>query len=140
MKHVNEPGTELHEYLSSLLFHSVTLLSLFSRSVMSNSVQPYGPQHARLPCPSPTRGVCSDSCPLSSRCHPTISSSVVPFPCLQSFPASGSFPKNQLLELRLPKYWSFSINPSNEYSGLISFRIYWFDLLAIQGPLKSLTV
>ena len=66
----------------------------FSRSVMSdNSLQPHGLQHARLPCPSPTPGVCSNSCRMSRWCHPTISSSVVPFSsCFQSFPASGSFP------------------------------------------------
>ena len=70
---------------------------LFSRSVISNSLQPHGLQHARLPCPLPTPGTCSNSCPLSQWCHETISSSVVPFSsCLQSFPASGSFPKSQL--------------------------------------------
>ena len=67
----------------------------FSHSVMSYALWPCGPQHARLPCPSPTRGACSNSCPLSQWCHPTISSSVVPFSCLQSFPASGSFPVSQ---------------------------------------------
>ena len=65
----------------------------FSCSVVSNSLQPHGLQHTRLPCPSPPTGACSNSCPLSRWCHPTISSSVVPFfSCLQSFPASGSFP------------------------------------------------
>ena len=71
--------------------------------------------------------------------HPTISSSVIPFSsCLQSFPASGTFPIS--LCIRRPKYWSFSfsISPSNEYSGLISFRMHWLDLLAVQGTLKSL--
>ena len=64
----------------------------FSRSVMSNSLWPHGLQHARLPCLSPIPRVYSNSCPLSQWCHPTISSSVIPFPsCLQSFPASGSF-------------------------------------------------
>ena len=67
-------------------------------------------------------------------CHPTISSSVIPFSsCLQSFPASES-----AIRIRWPKYWSFSISPSNEYSGLISFRIDWFALLAVQWTLKSL--
>ena len=78
-------------------------------------------QHARPPCPSPFPGAWSNLCPSSWRCHPTISSSVIPFSsCLQSFPASGSF-----LCIRWPKYWSFSfgISPSNDYSGLISFRI-----------------
>ena len=73
---------------------------------------------------------CSNPCPLSWWCHPTFSSSVFPFfSCLQSFPASRSFPMSQL-HIRWPKYWnfSFSISPSNEYSGLISFRIDWFDL------------
>ena len=69
----------------------------FSSSVMFNSLQPHVSQHARPPCPSPTPGVYSNSCPLSWWCHPTISSSAVPFSsCLQSFPASGSFPMSQL--------------------------------------------
>ena len=97
-------------------------------------------QHGRLPCPSLSPGTCSNSCPLSQWCHPTISFSVIPFSShLQFFPASGSFPMNQLnLPIRWPKYWSFSIIPSNEYSGLISFRMDWLDLLAVQGTLKSL--
>ena len=79
--------------------------------------------------------------PLSRWCHPTISSSVTLFSfCPQSLPASGSFPMNRLFWIKWPKYWnfSFSISPSNEYSGLISFRIDWFDLLAVWGTLKSL--
>ena len=68
----------------------------FSRSVVSNSLWPHGRQHARLPCPSPTPGAYSNSCPSSRWCHPTISSFVIPFSfCLQSFPASGSFPVSQ---------------------------------------------
>ena len=71
----------------------------FSRSVVSNSLWLHGLQHARLPCPSPTPGVYSNSCPLSRWCHPTISSSVVPFSShLRSFPASGSFPMSQFFE------------------------------------------
>ena len=96
------------------------------------------PQHARPPCPSPTPGAYSNSCPLSRWCHPTISSSVVPyFAFPQSFPASGSFQIESALCIRWPKYWSFSfsIGPSSKYSG---FRIDWFDLLAIHGTLKSL--
>ena len=111
----------------------------FSRSVMSNSLRPHGLQHARFPCPSATPGAYSNSCPLRRWCHPTIWSSVVPLSsCLQSFPASGSFPMSQCI--RWLKYWrfSFSISPSNEYSGLISFRIDWLDLLAVQGIHKSL--
>ena len=69
----------------------------FSCSVVSNSLWPHGLQHARFPCPSPTPGAYSNSCPSSRWCHPTISSSVVPFSSpLQSFPASGSFPMSQL--------------------------------------------
>ena len=68
----------------------------FSHSVVSDSLQPHGLQHTRLPCPSPTPGVYSNSYPLSQWCHPAISSSVIPFSsCLQSFPASGSFPVSQ---------------------------------------------
>ena len=67
-----------------------------SRSVMSDSLPPYGLQHTRLPCPSATLGACPNSCPLSRWCHPAFLSSVVPFSsCLQSFPASGSFPRSQ---------------------------------------------
>ena len=73
----------------------------FSRLVMSNSLRPHGLQHARLPCPSPTPEACSNSYPSSQWCHPTISSSVVPFSsCLQSFPASESFPMSHLLAVQ----------------------------------------
>ena len=99
-------------------------------------------QHTRLPCPSPTPGAYSNSCPSSWWRHPTNSSSVIPFSShLQSFLALGFFfPNESVLHIRWSKYWSFSlsISPSNEYSGLISFRIDWFDLLAVQGTLKSL--
>ena len=101
-------------------------------------VTPWTAAH-QAPCPSATSGVHSNSC-LSLWCHPTISSSVVPFSFrLQSSPASGSF-QESLLHIRWPKDWSFSFNisPSNEYSGLISFRMDWLDLLAGQGTLKSL--
>ena len=113
----------------------------FSRSAMSDSLRPHGLQHARPPCPSPTPRDYSDSCPSSQWCHPTISSSVIPFSThLQSFPALGSFPVSQFFTSGGPKYWSFSfsISSSNEYSGLISFRMNWLDLLAVQGTLKSL--
>ena len=74
----------------------ISLLLLFSHSVMSNSLWPHRLQHTRLPCPSPSPGACSNSCPSSHWCHPTISSSIVLFSsCLQSFPASGSFPLSQ---------------------------------------------
>ena len=109
-------------------------------TVVSYSLQLHGLQHTRLPCPSPTPRACANSCPSCWWYHKTISSSVGPFcSCFQSFPASGSFPMTVLC-IRWPKYWSFSlsISPSNEYSGLISFRIDWFDLLVVRGTLKSL--
>ena len=90
----------------------------FSRSVVSDSLQPHGLQHTRPPCPSPTPGACSNSCPLSRWYHPSISSFVVPFSsCLQSFPASGFFSNESALCIRWIMYWSFSLSPSNEYSG-----------------------
>ena len=100
---------------------------------MSDSWWPHGQQHARLLCLPLSPGVFSNSCPLSWWCYLSTSSSLAPFSsCLQSFPASGSFPMSQFI--RWPKYWSFSfsISPSNEYSELISFRIDWFDLLIVQ--------
>ena len=107
----------------------------FSRSVMSGSLWPHGLQHARPPCPSPTLAVYSNSWPLSRWCHPTISSSASPFSsCLRLSQHQGLFhwvgslhQVAKMLELQL-----------QQYSGLISFRIDWFDLLALQGTLKSL--
>ena len=87
---------------------------------------------------SPTPGACSNSCPVSWWYHPTISSSVVPFSCLQSFSASRYFPISQFFALGSQSIgFSFSIGASNEQSGLISFRMDWFDLV-VQGTLKSL--
>ena len=103
------------------------------------SLPPHGLQHARLPCPSPTPGACSNSCPSSWWFHPTTLSSVIPFSsCLRSFPASQSS-NESVLHIRWPKYWSFSfsISPFNEHPGLISFRMDWLDLLAVQGTLKE---
>ena len=109
----------------------------FSRSVLSDSLQPHRLQHARLPCPSPTPQIhvhrVGDATPPS---HPLLSSSPPAFNLSQH----QIFSKESVLCIRWPKYWSFSFSssPSNEYSGLISFRIDWFDLLAVQGTLKSL--
>ena len=115
---------------------------LFGSSVMSDSLRPHGLWHARLPCPSPSPGACSNSCPLSRWCHPTVSSSIIPFSsCLQSFPASSRvFSNESVLYIRWPINWSlsFSISLSKEYPGLTSFRIDWFDLLTVQRTLKSL--
>ena len=96
----------------------------FSHSVVSDSLRPHGLQHTRPPCPSPTPGVCSNSCPLSQWCHPTISSSVIPFSShLQSFPASGSFQMSQLFASggqRIGVSASASVLPMNiqDYSPL----------------------
>ena len=107
---------------------------------MSGYMRPHGLQQARLPCSSLTPRVDSYSCPLRQWCHPTFSSSVVHFSSsLQSFQASGYF-QESVLGISWPKYWSFSFNISlsNEHSGLISLRMNWLDLLAVQGTLKSL--
>ena len=82
--------------VKSFFFSVIEISVQFSFSVMSDSLRPHGLQHTRLPCPSPTPGACSNSCPLSRWCHPTLSSSVIPLSShIQSFPASGSFPMNQ---------------------------------------------
>ena len=99
-----------------------------------------GLQHVRPPCPSLSPEVCSNSCPLSQWHYVDILSSADLFSfCLQSVPASRSFPMYQLFTSGGQSVsFNFSISPSNEYSGLISFRIDWFDLLAVQGTVKSL--
>ena len=104
---------------------------------MSNSLWLHWQKHSRLLCPSPTPGAYSNSCPSHWWYHPTISSLVF-LPSI--FPSIRVFSKESVLCIRWPKYWcfNFSISPSNEESGLISFRIDWFDLLAVQGTLKSL--
>ena len=113
----------------------------FSRSVVSDSLWPHGLQHAGPPCPSPTPGVYSNSCLLSWWCHPTNSFSVVPLLLSPSiFSSIRVFSNESTLRMRCPKYWSFSFSiiPSKEHPGLISFRMDWLDLLAVQGTLKSL--
>ena len=107
---------------------------------MSNFLRLHALQYVRLPGPSATPGVYSNSCPLSRWCHSTISSYHLPLPLPSIFPSIRVFSNESVLCIRWPKYWSFSfsINPSNEYSGLISFRMDWLDLLAVQGTLKSL--
>ena len=98
-------------------------------------------QHARLPYPSPTPRAYSNSCPLSQWCHPNYLILCHPLLFLPSiFPHIRVFSSESVLCIRWPKYWSFSFSnsPSNEYSGLISFRMNWLDLLAVQVTLKSL--
>ena len=118
-------------------FSSVQL----NRSVMSDYLLPHELQHARPPCPSPTSKDHLNTCPLSPWCSPTISSSVVPFSsCPQSLPASGVFANESAFHIRWLKNWSFSFNisSSNEHPELISFRMDWLILSAIQGILKSI--
>ena len=111
----------------------------FSDSVVSDYLWPHGLQHTRPPCPSPTPGVYSNSCPLSRWCHPTISSSIVPFSfCLQFFPASGSFPMSQLFASggqSIGVSASTSVLPVN-IQDWFPFRMDWLDLLEVQGTLK----
>ena len=113
----------------------------FSGSVMSNSLRPHGLQHTRPPCPSPTPRVCSNSRPSKSvmpsnhliLCRPLLLPPSI-------FPSIRVFSDELVLHIRWPKYWSFSFSicPSNEYSGLISFGMDWLYLLAVHGTLKSL--
>ena len=108
---------------------------------MSNSLRPHGLQHTRLPCPSPIPRAYSNSLSIESvmpsshliSCHPLLLPPSI-------FPSIRVYSNESVLPIRWPKYWSFSfsISPSNEYSGLISFKMDWLDLLAVQGTLKSL--
>jgi len=109
----------------------------FSHSVVSDSLWPHEPQHSRPPCPSPTPGVHSNSWALSWWCHSAISSSVLPFSsCPQTLQASESFPMSQVFA---SGGQSIGVSaPASEHPGLISFRMDWLDLLAVQGTLKSL--
>ena len=112
----------------------------FSRSVVSNYLRPHGLQHTRPLCPSPTPGVYSNSCPLSWWCHPTTSTAVTPFSShLLSFPASGAFLTSQFLP-QVGKLLGFQLqHQSFQWIFRTDFiRIDWFDLLAVQGTLKSL--
>ena len=131
-----------------LMGYYMVLTVQFSRSVVSNSLRPHELQHARPPCPSPTPGVHLNPCSSSWCCHPTISSSVIPFSfCPQSFPASGSFPMSQLFASggqSIGVSASTSVLPMKTqdwshlgWTGWI-FRMDWLDLLAVQGTLKSL--
>ena len=122
-----------------IAFHSFMLL-LFSHSVMSNSWWTHGQQHTRLPCPSPSPGAWSNSYPLSPWCHPTISSSDIPFSCLQSFPASflmSPLFASGSLSIGASASASASVLPMN-IQDWFPLGLTGFDLLAVQGTLKSL--
>ena len=116
-------------------------VSQFSHLVMSDSLQLHGLQHSRPPCSSPTPRACPNSCPLESVMPSNHLILCCPLLLLPSvLPGIGVFSSELILCIRWPKYWSFSfsISHSNEYSGLISFRTDWLDLLTVQGALKSL--
>ena len=122
------------------LYHRYVCLghtSVQFSSVTSDSLWPHGLQHAKLPCPSPSPWACSNSCPLSRWCRPTIAPSVIPSPPAFNLSQHQGF-SNESVLIRWQKYCSFSISPSNEYSGPTAFRMDWLDLLAVQGTLKSL--
>ena len=104
----------------------------FSVAKLSDSSQPHGLQHARHFCPSPFPGVFSSSCPLNLWCHQLSHSVTLFFPSISVF-------SNESVRIRCSKYWSFSISSSKEHLVLISFKINWFDLLAVQGTFKSKT-
>ena len=136
----------IHSSVNGHLDCFPVLAIIYTASVQWSSVtQSYptlwlhGLNHDRLPCPSATPGDCSNSCPLSWWCHPTIHPLLSPSPPAFNLSQHQGFSQS-VLHIRRPKYWSFSfsIHPSNEYSGLISFRIDWFDLLTGQGTLKCL--
>ena len=114
------------------------ILVQFSPSVVSQSLRPHESQLARPPCPSLTPGVHSNSRPSSRWCHLILCCPLLLLPPIP--PSIRVFSNESNLCMRWPKYWSFSfsISPFNEHPGLISFRIHWLDLLAVQGTLKSL--
>ena len=143
-KHCSYPGKrwqgadgKLEEYTLSLKVgpsvFAVGFMLLIGHSLMSDPLQPHGLQHPRFPCLSLSPRACSHSCPLSWWCHPTISSCCPRLLLPSILPSLRVFSSELALHIRGPKYWSFSfsISPSNEYSGLISFRADWFDLLAV---------
>ena len=131
-------GINISYYSCLSPFSSVDVCFIYLSSVAQSCLTLCDPMNCSMPgvpVQSPTPGVHPNPCPSGRWCHPAISSSVIPFSsCPQSFPASG-------LCITWPKYWSFNsfiISPSNEHRGLISFRMDWLDLLAVQGTLKSL--
>ena len=139
--------THMHKKLFGLIMLAYCVVICnssvqFSHSVMSDTSWPQGPQHARPPCPSPTPGVHPNPCPSSRWCHPS-NHLILCCPLLllpSIFASIRVFSSESSLHIRWPMYWSFSFNisPSNEHSGLISLRMDWLDLLAVQGTLKSL--
>ena len=115
-------------------------VAILSLSHVFNFLQLHGMQHTRLPCPSLSPRACSNSCPLSWWCHPSISSSIALSPPALNLSQHQGLFQWVSSHIRWPEYWSFSFSiiSSNEYSRLIYFRMDWFDLLAVQGTLKGL--
>ena len=130
----------LHPLCPRLFSMSASLFSSVSHSVMSDSLQPHGLQHTRLPCPSPTPRAYSNSCPseLVMPSNHLILCCPILLPSI--FPSIRVFSNESVLHIQWPFHWSFifNISPSNEHPGLISFRMDCLDLLAVQGTLKSL--
>ena len=139
-KHESYPLTS-HAVVTTILLYVcfITSLTIFSSVAQSYlTLRPHGLQHTRLPCSSPIPRVYSNSCPLSQWCHLILCHPLLLLPSI--FPSVRVFSNESALCFRWPKNYSFSfsINPSDEYAGLISFWMNWFDLLAVQGNLKSL--
>ena len=130
-------ATSADNWVQSLWAPSEKLSSVqFRHSVVSDSLRPQGLQHTRPPCPSPTPGVYSKLMSIKSvmpSSHLILCRPLLLLPSI--FPSIRVFSNESVLCIRWPKYWSFSFNisPSNEYSGQISFRMDWLDLLAVQG-------
>ena len=124
-------------YASTLFFKFYENINLssaqFSCSVVCDSLRSHGLQHTRLPCPSPTPRGFTDSCPLSRWCHPTISSSVVPFSSrLQTFPEQV-FSNESVLRIRWPNYWSFSFSISLSMNSQDWFPLEWTHWISLQS-------
>ena len=134
-KRTEKTSKQTFLYKYCWLFYS--LMFVAQSFSMSDSLQPHGLQHIKLPWPLLTPGVCSNSCPLS-RWYCTPTSSWPSFPFLFNFDQHQGLFNEMALLIRWPKDLSFSFIPTNEYSGLISFRIDWFDVLAVQGTRKNL--
>ena len=124
--------------MSNIKWHPTSpLLMLFSHSVLSDFLWSHGLQYTWLPCSSLSSRDCSNSCQLNGWCHPTSHPLSLPSPSASYLSQHQGLFQWLTLQFRWPMHWSISISPYNEYSGWISFKIYCFDLLAIQGTQES---